>query len=95
MKQPIDQECLRADHLRALEVKVGFTVATKAKKGAAWANQKTEVFDLPDAFLAAQVLEAFEVAIFTAGRSNGSFIYWSSRHPEILNSSVISLAANL
>lgn len=94
MKQPSDQEGLHTDHLRALELQVGFTIGTKEKKGGAWSNRRAEIFDLLGAFRAVQNTEAFEVAIFTSGRSNGSFIYWSSRHPEILNSSVICLAAN-
>jgi hypothetical protein len=94
VKQSCDKEGLRVDHLRALEVQVGFTIATKAKKGAAWANRRTEILVLLDAFRVARDIEASEVAIFTAGRGEGAFIYWSSGHPEIFNSSVISLAAN-
>ena len=64
-----------------------FYVARKAKRGAQWI--KTSVTgDIDVALERAHTEDDYEVAVFVATTSGG-FIYWTSEHPDVYNSSVL------
>jgi hypothetical protein len=66
-----------------------FYVSRKEKKGAPWAKTfVTEELDL--ALEHARAESDYEVAVFVETASGG-FIYWTSKHPEVFNSTVLEI----
>jgi hypothetical protein len=64
-----------------------FTVATKEKRGARWVDVHSEIADLHEAMIRARSLHAYEVSVFV----RGGYIYWTTAHPEVFNSTVITM----
>jgi hypothetical protein len=64
-----------------------FSVARKANRGAPW-KTVFSVDCLQTALDRARAEEDYEVAIFLETRLGG-FIYWTSKHPDVFNSSVL------
>lgn len=75
------------DRAFALEKGYLFKVMTKEAQGKKWNTVRDKVSDLREAMLLAKSLDSFEVSIFTR---NG-FKYWSSLHPDLLNSTVLTM----
>lgn len=66
-----------------------FYVSRKEKRGALWAKTfVTEDLDL--ALQRARDGSGYEVAVFVETGSGG-FIYWTSKHPEVFNSTVLDI----
>lgn len=82
-------EKLAFDRDIAIKKGLTFVVAKKEKKGGYWVDLKTNIEDLFEAFEYSVNIECFEVAIFATYRIGGIH-YWSSRHPEILNSGALT-----
>ena len=83
----LDEHLYKADRAAAKSRGHLFSVATKEKRGARWIEVHTEIDDLHAAMMPAQNLLAYEVGIFV----NGGFIYWTSIHPDLFNSTAINL----
>ena len=81
-------EKLCVDSQRAIENGITFKVSQKDKKGARWTNVKDDISNIFDAIKLAESIQFFEVAIF-AKHEVGGFLYWSSKNPEELNSTVL------
>ena len=60
-----------------------FFVATKDGRGLCWRDARLDIADLDEAMRFARGLEAYEVG--------GGFLYWTSAHPDLLNSTVLTL----
>lgn len=65
-----------------------FVVATKPGHRLAWVDQGEPV-TLAEVCVAASLLDAFEVGIFIV-RQGGHFVYWTSRPPDLYNTTVLS-----
>jgi hypothetical protein len=70
----------------ALQYGITFTIAQKAEHGQAWQTVAANIPSLGQAFTQAQHLRAWEVQIATTQ----GFQYWSSRTPDLFNSTVIA-----
>jgi hypothetical protein len=82
MRPSEDIDIARRRHLR-------FYVSRKHRQGAPWA--RTFVTDDLDAALErARAEQGFETAVFVESASGG-FLYWTSKHPEVFNSSVLEI----
>ncbi|WP_157359871.1 hypothetical protein [Caldimonas brevitalea] len=80
-------------HRRIAETKERiFKVSTKEKKGAPWITVKTDISDLQEAMATALDCNTFETAVFFLDQNGAGSMYWSSRHPNILNSTLIDKA---
>lgn len=64
-----------------------FFVATKDGRGLRWRDARLDIADLDEAMRFARGLEAYEVGVFV----QGGFLYWTSAHPDLLNSTVLTL----
>ena len=64
-------------------------IKKKAKQGAKWLPVKEVGSDLKKAILLAMDIHAFQVGVL-AKSDNGSLIYWTSNHPKLFNSPVLS-----
>ena len=66
-----------------------FYVSRKEKRGAPWTKTfATEDIDL--ALERARIEAHYEVAVFVETASGG-FIYWTSQHPDVFNSTVLEI----
>ena len=75
----------------ALRCAIKFNVATKEAKGKKWTYIRSELIDLHDAMQLAKAVNGwYEVGIFAITDTGSGVFYWSSRFPEVLNSTVIS-----
>jgi len=91
MHPPPDSAELKADAASAKRRGMTFTICHRDKPKAQWRDAEIGISDLIVALKRAAALDAFETAVFTAGPEPlGGFMYWSSRHPEVLNSTVIT-----
>jgi hypothetical protein len=77
------------DSDRALAKESGyvFRVMRKEKRGAPWMEVFADIDDLTKAMALAGEIEAYEVGILLGG-----MIYWTSRWPDVFNSTVIEQA---
>ena len=64
-----------------------FFVATKDGTGMRWRDARLDIADLDEAMRFARGLEAYEVGVFV----QGGVLYWTSVHPGLLNSTVLTL----
>ena len=53
-----------------------------------WQEVRRDIADLDVAMRLARGLAAYEAGVFAGGR----FLYWTSAHPELFNSTVLSLS---
>jgi hypothetical protein len=53
-----------------------------------WQEVRRDIADLDVAMRLARGLVAYEAGVFAGGR----FLYWTSAHPELFNSTVLSLS---
>jgi hypothetical protein len=67
-----------------------FSVAVQDGRGKPWKDEGRDLEDLRDAFIVADHLSAWKVAIFV-NRETGGFVYWSSDAPTVLNSDVLTM----
>jgi hypothetical protein len=82
MRPNEDIDIARRRHLR-------FYVSRKEKRGAPWTKTfATEDIDL--ALERARTEDDYEVAVFVETASGG-FIYWTSKHPDVFNSTVLEI----
>ena len=79
-----------SDRLTAQNRGYLFFVAVKAEHGSQWAHVRDEIADLDEAMALARSQTAFEAAVYVV-RTGGGYIYWSSRHPDVYNATVIEL----
>ena len=77
------------DSDRAFAKKHGhvFRVMRKEKRHAPWMEVFADVDDLSKAMVLASEIEAYEVGILLGGK-----IYWTSRWPDVFNSTIIKMA---
>jgi hypothetical protein len=61
-----------------------FRVMRKEKRGAPWREVFADIDDLSKAMALAGEIEAYEVGILLRG-----YIYWTSRWPDVFNSTII------
>lgn len=52
-----------------------------------WQEVRRDIADLDEAMHLARGLAAYEAGVFAEGR----FLYWTSAHPDLFNSTVLSL----
>lgn len=64
-----------------------FDIARKDGRGTRWIEIERNVADLHDAMVLARDTKAYETGVFV----QGGFLYWTSVHPEIFNSTVIEM----
>lgn len=82
---------LEADAKTATDRGMRFRICRKESPGSPWIAVVDDVGDLRLAVQQARELEAFETAVFTAGPGVlAGFLYWTSRFPEVLNTTVIT-----
>jgi hypothetical protein len=81
-----DASLYENDRLLARERGHRFDVAKKDGRGMRWIDIQRNIPDLHDAMVLAQCTDAYETGVFQDG-----FIYWTSAHPDLLNSTVITL----
>jgi len=67
-----------------------FFVAQKTERGGRWQHMRDDIADLHEAIVHARSLTAYEVAVFVV-RTGGGYIYWSSRQPDVYNTTVITI----
>ena len=79
-----------ADRQAALRRGYRFFVAQKVERGSRWQHVRDDIADLHEAIVHAQSLTAHEVAVFVV-RTGGGYIYWSSRQPDVYNTTVIAM----
>jgi len=74
---------------RALAQSCGhlFSVVTKDGRGMPWQEVRRDIDDLDEAMRLARDLEVYEAGVFAHGR----FLYWTSAHPDLFNSTVLTL----
>lgn len=80
------EETVEADKAIAKERGFLFGVMRKEKRHGTWTEVVADIDDLQKAMTLAGAVEAFEVGVFLGGK-----IYWTSRSPDVLNSTVIRL----
>lgn len=77
---------------RDLELAAGleliFSVATKPARGAPWID-RGEPASLSEICDMAKSLSAFEVGIFVVRRDDSQSVYWTSRAPDIYNTTAL------
>ena len=89
----MDKAQLQTDGIAAKQRGLIFSVCRKEKRHAKWTGVLEGIADLPSAIDQAKPIEAYEVAVFTQGPEPlGGYMYWTSRDPETLNSTVITHA---
>ena len=81
-----DAELYEDDRALAHERGHRFDVATKDGRGKRWIEIDRSIADLHDAMVLARDTKAYETGVFLQG-----FLYWTSIHPEVFNSTVIEL----
>lgn len=81
---------LMKDSQLARERKITFEVAEKAARGAKWETISTTK-NLRKALTQAHDVKNYQSCVFAKFPDGLGFIYWSSRNPENLNSSIISM----
>lgn len=86
------QEHLDADHREADRRALRFSVATKAAPRQRWIDFTEPQRGLKEAMQQAQALAGlhYEVGVFVR-RGSGGYIYWTSRLPDLLSSTVITM----
>ncbi|MEM6989444.1 MAG: hypothetical protein AAF721_03070 [Myxococcota bacterium] len=87
-----DLDVLRRDAELARERGITLEVNSKAGPSAPW-EPVGDVFDqLELAMERARAIVAYETSVITAGPGpNRGFIYWTSRDPDILGSSILTI----
>jgi hypothetical protein len=65
-----------------------FSVASKDGRGMPWQEVSRDIDDLDEAIRLARALEVYEAGVFAHGR----FLYWTSAHPDLFNSTVLALS---
>lgn len=81
---------IEADRRLASERGYRFSVGVQDGRGKPWQEEGRDLEDLRDAFVVANHLSAWKIAIFVH-RDPGGFIYWSSDAPGVLNSDVLTM----
>ena len=81
------------DDARQAELRgMTFKVVSKPAQGKRWETVGPPVHDLSKAVALAKEIDAWESGVFTAGPGKlAGYLYWSSHHPDLFNSSVIYL----
>ena len=70
---------------------IPFSVCTKSGRGKPWTDVRSGITDLREAMtLAAELDDHFEAGVF-AHREGGGYLYWTSRTPDLLNSTVLAI----
>ena len=68
-----------------------FEVVSKAGRGKRWETVEANISDLERAIQLARSLGGYESGVFTDGPYPlGGFLYWTSKRPEVYNSTVIT-----
>ena len=79
------------DRKLASERGITFKVCTKEGQGQPWNTVEEDIQDLHDAMILANHLgDPYEIGIF-ANNNGGGYLYWTSKSPDLLNSSVIEM----
>ena len=80
-------------HVAHRSGRITFSVATKDRKGAPWADHVAGIRDLRAAFADARATtgDVYESGVFVHFEQSGGFLYWTSIAPEVFNSSVLRL----
>jgi hypothetical protein len=81
------QESVDADRTLAKERGFLFRIMRKEKRGGPWTEISANIDDLEKAMTLAGAVEAYEAGVFVGGS-----IYWTSRWPDVFNSTVIKLS---
>lgn len=75
----------------ATQLRLRFTVVTKAAIRRAWVRHG-ELASLAEACAAVESLDAFEVGSFLVHRDNNGSVYWTTRAPDVYNTTVLEHA---
>lgn len=67
-----------------------FKVSRKEARGARWQTVEDNIDSLEYAVEKAKTIDDYESCVFVRQLSGG-YIYWTSRHPDLLNSVVIKI----
>jgi hypothetical protein len=95
MKNPlpadVPEEALNEDARLARERGLKVDVTTKAGRGLRWEDVATDIEELAEAVAMAGGVSAYESGVFVRYSKQGRFLYWTSLHPDLLNSTVLSI----
>jgi len=80
------KDSVEADRAIAKERGFLFRVMRKEKRHGRWTEVAANINDLQKAMTLASAVQAFEAGVFLGGK-----IYWTSRWPDVFNSTVIKL----
>lgn len=75
----------------AAELELLFSVATKPARGAPWID-RGEPASLSKICDMAKSLSAFEVGIFVVHRDDSQSVYWTTRAPDVYNTTALEHA---
>jgi hypothetical protein len=82
-----EAELYKNDRALAREKGHRFDVARKDGRGMRWTDVELNISDLHDAMVLAHACKAYETGVSV----QGGFLYWTSAHPEVFNSTVIKM----
>jgi hypothetical protein len=82
----LNAESYENDRALAREKGDRFHVARKEGRGMPWRDIAEDIVDLHDAMTLADATQCYETGVFMDG-----FLYWTSAHPDVFNSTVLML----